>query len=130
MNRSLVAFAFLASLGAFFGSVSGAYLADRSVEGRAIDIENQSSYAITHVFAKVHNSRRGWGEDILGEDRVLNAGSATRISLDDDTNACRYDLRVVLATKEVLIQSDVDACAANRRWHVRNTTHEIVAGRR
>ena len=131
MNKRLAVSAFLvSSLGAFFGSVSGAYLTDLPLEGRAVEIANESTYSITHVFAKPHNSRRGWGEDILGEDVVLKPGSTTRISLDDDTSACRYDMRVVLATRESLLQSNVDVCGRKKTWQVRNTSHDILAGAR
>jgi hypothetical protein len=127
MSNTLFAMTFLlAGIGAFLGSVSGGYFLNRGLDGRAIEIDNQSSYTITHVFAKPHNSRRGWGEDLLGEEVILLAGKKMTISLDDETNGCRYDLRLVLATRERLLQTNVDVWGAKNRWEVHNTRHEIL----
>jgi hypothetical protein len=87
-------------------------LAQMSPEAQALDrrvrVINNTSYTMTHFYAS-NITRRGWEEDILGDD-VLISGSSLRVNIDDGTGHCRFDLKAVFANEAKVIRNNVDVC--------------------
>lgn len=89
---------------------------------RVIVLENLSSQAIHYFYASPVTSK-DWEEDLLGE-RTVPAGESLQADIDNGTNECVYDLKVVLEDGKEHIQREVDVCVVSK-WVVGETGDSI-----
>jgi hypothetical protein len=90
---------------------------------RHVTINNLSSQAIYYLYASPVTSD-SWEEDLLGPDRVISAGESLDANIDNGTNACDYDLRVVMEDGEEHIQRDVNVCVVSA-WSIGDSGNSI-----
>lgn len=119
MNKAMA----LLAAAAFTGAVipQAAWAADDG-KNRVVVLENLSSQAIYNLFASPITSKN-WEEDLLG-DRTVAAGESLRANIDNGTNECIYDLKVVMANGKEHIQREVNVCAASK-WAIGDTGNSI-----
>lgn len=75
---------------------------------RSILIQNASSYVIMEIRAS-NVGRSSYGRDRLGTN-VLAPGEQGVLDLDDGTDHCLYDLRIITENNVILDKRNVDAC--------------------
>ena len=78
---------------------------------REIELINDTRIAIIELYAAQAGSGR-WKQDLLGED-FLRPGDSLVVKIEDGTNYCRYDLKVVLDDGTSRIDRDLNVCSAD-----------------
>ena len=78
---------------------------------REIELINDTRIAIIELYAAQAGSGR-WKQDLLGED-FLRPGDSLGVKIEDGTNYCRYDLKVVLDDGTSRIDRDLNVCSAD-----------------
>lgn len=68
-------------------------------EQLVFQLQNESSIDIHYLFVS-ESGNQEWGEDILGDETIIESGEVTMITLADDSNACFYDIKAVAADGE------------------------------
>ncbi|MFG1424395.1 hypothetical protein [Roseixanthobacter liquoris] len=71
---------------------------------------NKTGYDISHVYVSPVKSD-DWEEDVLGKD-VLEDGDAWTIKFSRNTNACKWDLKVVYSDDDSsAVWKNIDLCS-------------------
>jgi hypothetical protein len=83
---------------------------------RRVTIINDSSHSILQLFGSPV-SHPGWENDILGAYGLILPGHQARIDFDDNTGACKFDLKAVMDDGTEVVRRRVDICAM-RSWTI------------
>lgn len=94
-------------------AASGALAADDG-KNRRIVVENLSTIAVNELYASPVSSD-SWEEDLLG-DQTISSGNSRGAVIDNGTNECQYDLKIVMSDRKEYIHRDVNVCAVS--WWV------------
>ncbi|MBE7732596.1 hypothetical protein [Devosia faecipullorum] len=70
---------------------------------------NDSSYDLHYFFTTPSNEDR-WGEDLLGDSGILEAGYQATATIGDGSDQCLYDFKFVMDTGAELIEPQIDIC--------------------
>jgi hypothetical protein len=70
---------------------------------------NNSSYDL-HYFYTTPSNEDSWGEDLLGDTGILEAGYQATATIGDGSDQCLYDFRFVMENDAELIEPEVDIC--------------------
>ena len=105
------AFALVAAFAAVT-SLSTSAWASNDGKNRKVTVENISSQSIYNLYASPVTSTT-WEEDLLG-DGTIPAGQSKIANIDNGTNECNYDLKVVLANGREQIRRGVNVCAVSK----------------
>lgn len=101
----------LVSIAAFVAfALAAASPASASDDGkdRKVTVENLSSQSINYLYASPVTSTT-WEEDLLGQTVIVSAASKVA-NLDNGTNECNYDLKIVMANGKEYIHRGVNIC--------------------
>ena len=104
-------FAWVAAAAAL-ASVGSAASASNDGKNRKVLVQNISSQQINNLYASPITAKT-WEEDLLGQ-RTLAAGSSISANVDNGTNECMYDLKVVMANGKTFEHRSVNVCAASK----------------
>ena len=118
MNR---AFALLAAA-AVASSIPSAAWAANDGKNRRVTVENVASQSIYYLYASPATSTT-WEEDLLGSG-TIPSGESKVANIDNGTNECVYDLKVVMADGKEVIQRRVNVCAVSR-WVIGESSDSI-----
>ena len=77
---------------------------------RRIMVINESNRVI-HAFHSTNKSVAVWGRDLLGA-HVILPGQSWVVNLDDLSGYCRFDLKAVMDTGQIVERYNVDVCTA------------------
>jgi hypothetical protein len=97
---------------------SSAALASDDGKNRKVVVQNISSQTVRELYASPVTSTT-WEEDLL-EDRTLAPGASVSANIDNGTDECTYDLKVVLANGVERVRRGVDICAISN-WAIGDT---------
>jgi hypothetical protein len=103
-------------------SVSGAASASTDGKNRKVTVQNLSSQTVRELYASPITATI-WEEDLLGQ-RTLSAGQSISANIDNGTNECYYDLKVVLANGKAMEQRKINVCAVSK-WVIGDTGNSI-----
>lgn len=78
---------------------------------REIELINDTRIAIIELYMAQAGSGH-WKQDLLGED-FLRPGNSLVVKIDDGTNYCRYDVKVVLDDGTSRIDRNVNVCSVD-----------------
>jgi len=85
-------------------------------QAQAQDVEfsliNNSSHTLTYLYVAPSNTEE-WGDDLLGDSGILEAGYEATVFIGDGSDQCLYDLRFETAEGAELDVFEVDICALN-----------------
>lgn len=85
-------------------------------QAQAQDVEfalvNNSSHTLVYLYVAPSNTEE-WGDDILGENGILESGYEATVFIGDGSDQCLYDLRFETAEGAELDVYEVDICALN-----------------
>jgi len=84
-------------------------------KNRKVTVENISSQTLRELYAAPTTSKT-WEEDLLAQ-RTLSAGESISANIDNGTNECMYDLKVVMADGKAYEHRNVNICAVSK-WTV------------
>lgn len=73
---------------------------------------NNSSYDL-HYFFTTPSNQDNWGEDLLGETGILEAGYQATATIGDGSDQCLYDFKFVMDNGAELIEPQIDICSLN-----------------
>jgi hypothetical protein len=73
---------------------------------------NNSSYDL-HYFFTTPSNENNWGEDLLGESGILEAGYQATATIGDGSDQCLYDFRFVMENGAELVEPQIDICTLN-----------------
>jgi len=118
MNR---AFAVLAAAAVACSIPSAAWAANDG-KNRRVTVENLSSQSIYYLYASP-TSAKTWEEDLLGSG-TIPAGESKVANIDNGTNECQYDLKVVMADGKEFVQRNINVCAVST-WVVGDSGNSI-----
>lgn len=62
----------------------------------AVNVHNDSSMDIHYLFVS-NSGDDNWGDDVLGENVVMERGGTGTVTINTDSNACLYDIKAVAA---------------------------------
>jgi hypothetical protein len=82
---------------------------------RRVNVVNASSQVLRELYASPVTSS-SWEEDMLGSS-VLTPGQSIRATIDNGTNACHYDLKVVMASGQQHVRRNVNVCVVSQ-WTI------------
>lgn len=85
-----------------------------------VTIDNQSNYAIHHLFLAPWNESN-WGADQFGAD-VLNPGESGTIS---GIECNRFDMKIIDQDGDECVLQDVDLCQEDAHWEI--TDKELIS---
>ncbi|MBF0677343.1 MAG: hypothetical protein IR164_00220 [Devosia sp.] len=71
---------------------------------------NNSSHTLTYLYVAPSNTE-DWGDDLLGEKGILEAGYEASVFIGDGSDQCLYDLRFETAEGAELDVYEVDICS-------------------
>ncbi|HEX5183306.1 MAG TPA: hypothetical protein VFW19_09165 [Allosphingosinicella sp.] len=115
------AFIYLAAAAAF-ASLAGAASASNDGKNRKVMVQNISSQTVNSLYASPATSKT-WEEDLLGQ-RTLAAGASVQANIDNGTNECIYDLKVVMANGKTFEHRQVNVCAASK-WVIGDSGESV-----
>jgi len=75
------------------------------------DLKNATRFHLTNLYISAP-STNDWEEDILG-DEVANPGETVEVTIDDDLEGCKYDLRADFSDGDSVQIAGVDLCEAD-----------------
>jgi hypothetical protein len=109
MRKALTWMAAAAALASLAGAASAA-----STDGknRKVLVQNISSQTVNNLYASPVTAKT-WEEDLLGQ-RTLAAGASIEANIDNGTNQCMFDLKVVMAGGKTFEHRQVNVCAASK----------------
>ena len=84
---------------------------------RHVNVVNSSSQVLRELYASPTTSR-SWEEDMLGAG-VLRPGQSIRANIDNGSNTCQYDLKVVMANGREHVRRNVNVCTVSS-WTITN----------
>ncbi len=70
---------------------------------------NNSSVDL-HYFFTTPSNENNWGEDLLGDSGILEAGYQATATIGDGSDQCLYDFRFVMDNGAELIEPQIDIC--------------------
>jgi hypothetical protein len=91
-------------------------------KNRKVTVTNVSSQAVYNLYASPVTAKT-WEEDLLGQ-RTLAAGASISANIDNGTNECMFDLKVVLANGKAFEHRQVNVCAASK-WVIGDSGETI-----
>ena len=91
-------------------------------KNRRVTVENLSSQSIYYLYASPATSTT-WEEDLLGSG-TIPSGSSKVANIDNGTNECYYDLKVVMADGKEHIQRRVNVCTVSR-WVIGESGNSV-----
>jgi hypothetical protein len=91
-------------------------------KNRKIVVENISSHTVRELYASPQTAKT-WEEDLLGQ-RTLTAGQKISANIDNGTNECYYDLKVVLDNGKAMEQRKINVCALSK-WVIGDTGNSL-----
>jgi hypothetical protein len=71
---------------------------------------NESAQTLTYFYTSPSEEEE-WGDDLLGEDGVLEPGFSGTVSIGDGSDQCLYDFRFETDEGAVLEVPAIDICA-------------------
>ena len=89
---------------------------------RRVNVVNASGQVLRELYASPVTSS-SWEEDILGAN-VLRPGQNIVANLDNGTNACQYDLKVVMANGREHVRRNVNVCVVGQ-WTITNRGNSL-----
>jgi len=101
---------------------SAASAASTDGKNRKVMVQNISSQQVNNLYASPITAKT-WEEDLLGQ-RVLAAGSSIEANIDNGTNQCQFDLKVVMANGKTFEHRGVNVCAASK-WVIGDSGESI-----
>ena len=116
------AFAVFAAAAAMASSVPGVAWAATDGKDRRVTVENVANQAIYYLYASPATSTT-WEEDLLGS-ATIPSGESLVADVDNGTNECYYDLKVVMADGKEHIQRRVNVCAVSR-WVIGESSDSV-----
>jgi hypothetical protein len=101
-----------------------ANVAAASTDGknRKVMVQNVSSQQVNNLYASPVTAKT-WEEDLLGQ-RTLAAGSSIEANIDNGTNECMFDLKVVMANGKTFEHRQVNVCAASK-WVIGDSGESV-----
>jgi nicotinamide riboside kinase len=105
MKKALALFALLTA-------VSSQAFAAPDGQNRRVQIANRSSQAVHFLYASPVTTNN-WEEDLLGNGTIA-PGASVEANIDNGTNQCNYDLKIVMANAQEHIRRAVNVCAVSR----------------
>lgn len=115
------AFAYLAAAAAL-ASLGTAASASNDGKNRKVLVQNISSQAVNNLYASPVTAKT-WEEDLLGQ-RTLASGASISANIDNGTNECNYDLKVVMANGKTFEHRAVNVCAASK-WVIGDSGESV-----
>src|SRR4051812_11479475 len=106
------AFAYLAAAAALVSFAGTASAASTDGKNRKVLVQNISSQTVRELYASPITAKT-WEEDLLGQ-RTLAAGQSISANIDNGTNECNFDLKVVMANGKAFEHRGVNVCAASK----------------
>ena len=103
-------------------SIPSASWAATDGKNRRVTVDNVASQSIYYLYASPATSTT-WEEDLLGSG-TIPAGTTKVANIDNGTNECYYDLKVVMADGREHIQRRVNVCAVSR-WVIGESGNSI-----
>ncbi len=103
-------------------SIPTASWAANDGKNRRVTVDNVASQSIYYLYASPATSTT-WEEDLLGSG-TIPAGSTKVANIDNGTNECYYDLKVVMADGREHIQRRVNVCAVSR-WVIGESGNSV-----
>ena len=91
-------------------------------KNRRVTVENVANQSIYYLYASPATSTT-WEEDLLGSG-TIPSGSSKVANIDNGTNECIYDLKVVMADGKEHIQRRVNVCAVSR-WVIGESGNSV-----
>ena len=91
-------------------------------KNRKVLVQNISSQQVNTLFASPDTAKT-WEEDLLGQ-RTLAAGASISANIDNGTNECMYDLKVVMASGKTFEHRSVNVCAASK-WVIGDSGESV-----
>jgi hypothetical protein len=80
-----------------------------------VTIYNESGSDVVYFYA-TNTGVDTWGRDRLGSNTVLWDGYNITLNITDNSGACSFDFRSVLANGEEVVAYDQDVCAISEYW--------------
>lgn len=113
----------VAALAATLITLSGtATAASTDGKNRKVTVENVGTQTVRELYASPITSTT-WEEDLLGQ-KTLGPGQSISANIDNGTNECYYDLKVVLGNGKAFEERKINVCAASK-WVVGDTGDSI-----
>jgi hypothetical protein len=103
-------------------SFASAASASNDGKNRKVLVQNVSSQQVNNLYASPITAKT-WEEDLLGQ-RVLAAGSSIEANIDNGTNQCMFDLKVVMANGKTFEHRAVNVCAASK-WVIGDSGESV-----
>lgn len=103
-------------------SVPSVSFAATDGKNRRVTVDNVASQSIYYLYASPATSTT-WEEDLLGSG-TIPAGTTKVANIDNGTNECYYDLKVVMADGKEHIQRRVNVCAVSR-WVIGESGNSV-----
>lgn len=100
----------LATMALALGAASSALASDDG-KNRRVVIENLSTNAVNYLYASPVTSD-DWEEDLLG-DEVIASGTSRGAVIDNGTNECNYDMKIIMSDGKEYIHRSVDVCSVS-----------------
>ncbi|MDB5691160.1 MAG: hypothetical protein JWO81_223, partial [Alphaproteobacteria bacterium] len=114
--------AWIAAAAAMVSMASAASAASTDGKNRKVTVQNVSSQTIRELYASPIAAKT-WEEDLLGQ-RTLTSGSSVEANIDNGTNECMFDLKVVMANGKAFEHRQVNVCAASK-WVIGDSGESI-----
>jgi hypothetical protein len=102
----------MAAAAALALATSAASAASTDGKNRKVMVQNISSQQVNNLYASPITAKT-WEEDLLGQ-RTLAAGASIEANIDNGTNQCMFDLKVVMASGKTFEHRSVNVCAASK----------------
>jgi hypothetical protein len=115
------AFAYLAAAAALASLAGTASAASTDGKNRKVLVTNISQ-TVNNLYASPITAKT-WEEDLLGQ-RTLGAGQSISANIDNGTNECYFDLKVVMASGKAFEHRNVNVCAASK-WVIGESGESI-----
>jgi hypothetical protein len=116
------AFQWLAATAALAFLAGTSFAASTDGKNRKVMVQNISSQTINSLYASPATAKT-WEEDLLGQ-RTLAAGASVQANIDNGTNECIYDLKVVMAGGKTFEHRQVNVCAASK-WVIGDSGESV-----
>jgi hypothetical protein len=94
-----------------FVALAFAAIATVPAMGQDIEFEliNNSSHTITYFYT-APSSTDNWGEDLLGDNGVMEPDTEANVFIGDGSDECLYDFRFESAEGGLLEVAEIDIC--------------------
>jgi hypothetical protein len=107
---------------ALISFASAASAASTDGKNRKVMVQNVSSQQVNNLYASPVTAKT-WEEDLLGQ-RTLAAGASIQANIDNGTNECMFDLKVVMANGKAFEHRSVNVCAASK-WVIGDSGESV-----